>query len=91
MIYDISYKNFMGASPLHIRFDKVDGFIIIYYGTRYLLLFGTKRYDAIYDRIRHLISEKNGVTYSINPNFARIRIDSYNSLPIEKHSLIIML
>ena len=31
-----------------------------------------------------IISEKNGITYSINHNLARIRIDSYNSLPIEK-------
>ena len=30
-----------------------------------------------------IISEKNGITYSINHNLARIRIDSYNSLPIE--------
>ena len=24
LIYDISYKSFMGEKPLHIRFDKVD-------------------------------------------------------------------
>ena len=43
----------------------------------------------------YLISEKNGVTYSINHNFGRIRIDSYNSLPIEKiltfHNVIILI
>ena len=37
--------------------------------------------------------KKIGVTFSINHNFARIRIDSYNSLPIEKiltfHNVII--
>ena len=27
LIYDISYKTFMGAKPLRIRFDKIDGFI----------------------------------------------------------------
>ena len=48
-IYDISYKNFMGAKPLRIRVDKIDGFIKIYDGTRYLVLFGPERYDAIYD------------------------------------------
>ena len=31
-----------------------------------------------------LKSEKSGFTDSINHNFARIRIDSYNSLPSEK-------
>ena len=32
----------MGAKPLCIRFDKVDGFIKIYDETRYLLSFGPK-------------------------------------------------
>ena len=36
----------------------------------------------------------NGITDSINHNFGRIRIDPYNSLPIEKmftfHSVIIL-
>ena len=32
----------------------------------------------------HLISEKSGITINMNYNFARIRIDSYKSLPIEK-------
>ena len=41
----------MGAKPLRIRFNKIDGFIKIYNGTR----FGPERYDAIYDRIRYLI------------------------------------
>ena len=41
----------------------------------------------IYSRIRYLISEKSGITDSINHNFTRIRIDSYHSLPIEKISI----
>ena len=36
LIYDISYKTFVGANPLSIRFDKVDRVIKIYDGTRYL-------------------------------------------------------
>ena len=52
-------------------------------------------YDAIYNRIRYLISEKSGITDIINHNFARIRIDSCNSLPIEKtltfHNVIIFI
>ena len=27
LIYYISYKTFMGAKPLRIRFDEIDGFI----------------------------------------------------------------
>ena len=40
LIYGISYTAFMGKKPLRIRFDKIDVFIKIYYGTRYLILFG---------------------------------------------------
>ena len=40
LIYGISYKAFMGKKPLRIWFDKIDVFIKIYYGTRYLVLLG---------------------------------------------------
>ena len=39
LIYDISYKTLIGVKPLHIIFDKIDRFISIYDGTRYLTLF----------------------------------------------------
>ena len=51
---------------------------------RYTVLFGPERYDAIYHRIRYLTSEKSDIICSVSHNCARIRIDSYNSLPIEK-------
>ena len=58
-------------------------------------MFLTERYNAIYDGINYLISEKSGFIYSINHSFARIGIDSYNSLPIEKtvtfHNVIILI
>ena len=64
-------------------------------GTRYLVLFGFGLYYAILNRIRYLISEKSGIKESINQNFGKIRIDSYNSLPIEKtltfHNVIILI
>ena len=41
LIYDISYKTFMSSKPLRIRFDEIDGFIKIYAGIRYLVLFGS--------------------------------------------------
>ena len=41
------------------------------------------------------MSEKSGITDSVNNNFARIRIDSYDSLPTEKaltfHNVIILI
>ena len=54
LIYDTSYKTFMGAKPLRIWFEKIDGFIKIYNGVRYLILFGPERYNAIYDRVNYL-------------------------------------
>ena len=72
LIYDILYKTFMDSKPLRIRFNETDGFIKVYDGIRYLVLFGHLWYDEIYDRITYLISEKGGITNSINHNFARI-------------------
>ena len=33
---------------------------MVYNGTRCLVLFGSEKYDSIYDRIRDLISVKSG-------------------------------
>ena len=41
-------------------------------------------FDKICEKIKYLISEKSGITDSINHNFGKIRINSNNSLPIEK-------
>ena len=71
----------MGKKPFRTWFDKTDGFIKIYGRIRYLVLIV---YNEIYDQAKCLISEKSGITDSIDCNFARIRIDSCNSLPIEK-------
>ena len=69
---------------MRIKFDKIDGFIRIYDGTRYLRLFGSENYDAIYNRIRYLISLKSGITYIFSDYFAEIKVHSYYSVPIEK-------
>ena len=37
LIYDVYYKTQIVAKPLGLRFDKVDGFIRIYGGARYLV------------------------------------------------------
>ena len=91
MIYEISYEILIGAKPLRVMFDKVDGFIRVYDGTRYLVLFGPEKYDAIYNSVRYLITQKSDITYVLSHNYARIKIDSSDSLPLEKHWLCIML
>ena len=76
----------MGSIPLRIRFDEIVGFIRIYDGIRYIILFSNSWHNEVCDRIRYLISKKSGITDSINHNLARIKIDSYNSSPIEKNT-----
>ena len=58
LVYIISYETLIGTKSIHFRFDKVDGFIRVYDGTRYLVLFGPEKYQAIYNRIRFLIIQK---------------------------------
>ena len=60
MVYNILYKTLIGEKLLRIRLDKVDGFIKVYDGTRYLVLFGPEKYDAIYNKIRYFVSQKSG-------------------------------
>ena len=84
LIYGISYKTPTGAKPPRIRFNNIDGFSKTHNGIWYLVLFDHWQFDKIRDRIENLISEKSGTADSINHNFGKIRIDSYNSLPIEK-------
>ena len=91
LVYNISYKTLMGAKPLRIRFDKVNGFIRAYDGLRYLVLFGDEKYDFIYNTIRYFIGVKSGIAYVISHNYAKIKPDSYASLPLEKSWHFIML
>ena len=81
----------MGAKPLGIRLNKIDGFIRFYGGKfRYLVLFDHGLFGKICDKIKYLINEKCGTTDSTNQDFGEIRIDSYNSLPTF-HNVIILI
>ena len=87
IVYKILYKNLIAGKPLRIRFDKIDGCTWVSEGTRYWVLFGSKniqfhlQQDWIFDWI---IGVKNGITYVISNNYAKIKLDSYESLPLEK-------
>ena len=95
MIYDVLYKTLIGAKPLRIMFNKVDGFIRDYDGTKYLVLFGPEKYNTIYDRIRYLIGLKNRITYTFSHNYAKLKFDSDDDLPLEEtftlHNVIIII
>ena len=84
LVYNISYKNLIGAKPLLIRFDKIDGFIRGYDGTRYLVLFGAEKCDFIYNMIRYLIGVESDITYSISQNLAKIKVVLCDSLLLVK-------
>ena len=94
LIYNISYKTWVGVKPFCIRFDKIDGFFRVYDETRYLVLFGPEEHNAIYNRIRYLISQESDVTYIFSHKYVRIKIYSYDFLPLEKtltlHNVIIL-
>ena len=53
LVYNIFYKILIDSKPsmyvlfLCITFDEIDGFIRVYDGTRYLVLFGSERYDSV--------------------------------------------
>ena len=69
-MYNTLYKVLICTKLLRIRFDKVDGFIRVYDGTRYLVSFGPEKWDAIYNRIRYLISQISGITYAFNDSYS---------------------
>ena len=79
----------IGAKPLGIRFNKVDGFIRVYDGT------SPEKYDVISNRIRYLISLKCGITYVISHYYAKIKNELSDSLPLEKkvtlHDVVIFI
>ena len=94
-LWNFIQNYFYGFSNIaYYRFNKIDGCIKIYDGIRYLVLF-SYLYDEICNRINYLISKESVITDSFDHNFARIRIDSYNSLLIEKmltfHNFIILI
>ena len=70
------YHTLTDANPLRITLDKIDGIIRIYYGTKYLTVFGAEKCDTIYNRIRYLISQESVVTYIFSHYFPKINVGS---------------
>ena len=66
----------------HCVLGSISRRIRIYDGTNYLVLFRPEKYDAIYNRIRYLISQKTGISHKtenrkvISHNYEKIKIDS---------------
>ena len=58
LIYNILHKPLIDAKHLCIMFNKVDEFIRDYNVTKYLALFGSEKYNAIFNGIRYLLKTK---------------------------------
>ena len=52
LVFNIYYINLIADKHLHVRFEKINGFIGDCDRTRYLVLFASEKYDSIYNRIR---------------------------------------
>ena len=72
---------------MHIRFDKIDGFIRVYNGAIYLVLFGPEKYDSIYIKLRYILTLKSSTTDVFFQNYAKMKNDFFDFLPIEKKTL----
>ena len=86
LIYDVSYKILIDSKPLRITFNKINGFIKIYDGTKYLTLLGSQKYDTMIIKYRR--SLKSDIAYILYHYFAKIKVDSDDFLPIEKRSFL---
>ena len=61
-VYHISYKTSAAPKPLSIRFNKINGFIMVLDGKiKHLVLFDHGLFDKICDKIKCLISKKSGI------------------------------
>ena len=58
---------------MHIRFNKIDRFIRIYDGTRYLVLIGSEKYHAIYNIIGCLISVESSITCVFSYYYTKVK------------------
>ena len=58
-VYDILYKTATAPKPLRIRFDKMDGFIVVIDGKmKHFVLFDYGMFDKICNKIEYIISKK---------------------------------
>ena len=75
LIYDILYKILIGPKPLHIRFSQVDGFIRVYYRSRFLVLFGINKYETIRNRIRYVIGVNGSIIYISLHYYGKVKVN----------------
>ena len=78
-------------------FNKIDGFIIAYDLTKYLILPRPEKYDTVFNKIRYPIALKSSGPYVDSFNYAKIQnwfrwwFDSSQTLPMHNVVMIIKL
>ena len=76
------YKTLIGAEPWCVMFDKADGFLRDYGGIKYLALFGSAKYNSIFNRIKFLIRLKTKISYTVYHYYAKIKIVLDDDIPL---------
>ena len=61
LVYNILYKSLIGSKTLFIRFNKIDTFVRVYDGTRYLALFGNEKMGL---DIQHYLEMKKMIQFT---------------------------
>ena len=85
LIYDVAYKTAYDAKTLHNIFDKEDGYIREYVGTKYVALFDSdEKIERYFDRIRYLIMLKSNVSDIYSYKYTEVKVNSDDDLRLEK-------
>ena len=95
-VYNILCKTPTGPKPLLLGSIKLmDLLQLLMVKLNIQYFFDYEIFDKTCDKIKYLIKRKSGITNIINYNLERVRIESYNSLPIKKiltfHNVIIII
>ena len=84
LIYNVAYKTRYGVKLLYIIFEKADGYIRKFDGTKYLALFhSNEKYERIFARLRYLIMLKNNISDVYYHKYAKIKFNSDDDLNIK--------
>ena len=73
LIYDIPYKTLIDPKPLHIRFDKIDGFI----RDKSNKLMSLRKYKAIWTKIEYLKNSKLNDLPVYDDRYIKTKIRAY--------------
>ena len=76
-------------------FNKTDETVRNYNGIKYLALVDSEKYCTIFNSTRYLTRIKSGISYIVSRNYAKIKIDSDDDIPLEKtltlHNAVILI